>query len=143
MQRAGRQELDILPHPGREARMRPPAPAPADSGLRSLPGHGGLPFVGESLEYMRKPMEWARKRYDRYGPVSWVNLFGVRAVAVLGPDAVEAAFRNRDKSLSNAEGYEPFVGPFFRRGIMLLDFEEHMHHRRIMQAAFTKDRFVG
>ena len=26
---------------------------------------------------------------------------------------------------------------------MLLDFEEHIHHRRIMQAAFTRERLVG
>jgi cytochrome P450 len=75
--------------------------------------------------------------------VSWANLFGVRAIAVLGPEAVEVPLRNRDKALSNAEGYEPFVGPFFRRGIMLLDFDEHLYHRRIMQAAFTRERLVG
>jgi cytochrome P450 len=123
--------------------MKAPAPAPAGSGLRTVPGHAGLPIVGESLEYMRRPMQWARKRYDRYGPVSWANLYGVRAVAVLGPEAVEIALRNRDKALSSAEGYEQFVGPFFRRGIMLLDFDEHLYHRRIMQAAFTRDRLVG
>lgn len=28
----------------------------------------------------------------------------------------------------------------FPRGILLLDFEEHLHHRRIMQLAFTRTR---
>ncbi len=35
------------------------------------------------------------------------------------------------------------IGPFFNRGLMLLDFEEHMFHRRIMQEAFIRSRLVG
>jgi cytochrome P450 len=35
------------------------------------------------------------------------------------------------------------IGPFFRRGLMLLDFDEHMFHRRIMQEAFIRSRLVG
>jgi cytochrome P450 len=32
------------------------------------------------------------------------------------------------------------IGPFFHRGLMLLDGDEHLAHRRIMQQAFTRDR---
>ena len=35
------------------------------------------------------------------------------------------------------------IGPFFNRGLMLLDFEEHMFHRRIMQEAFVRTRLAG
>ncbi len=35
------------------------------------------------------------------------------------------------------------IGPFFNRGLMLLDFDEHHHHRRIMQEAFTRTRLSG
>ena len=35
------------------------------------------------------------------------------------------------------------VGPFFDRGLMLLDFEEHHRHRRLMQQAFTRPRLAG
>ena len=35
------------------------------------------------------------------------------------------------------------IGPFFKRGLMLLDFEEHMYHRRIMQEAFVRTRLAG
>jgi len=31
----------------------------------------------------------------------------------------------------------------FDRGLMLLDFDEHMFHRRIMQEAFTRTRLSG
>jgi hypothetical protein len=77
------------------------APATVDSGLRPLPGARRLPLVGETLQYTRDPIGWARERYDRYGPVSWTSLFGVKTVAVPAPDAVETALRNRDKALSS------------------------------------------
>ncbi len=37
------------------------------------------------------------------------------------------------------------IGPFFHRGLMLLDFDEHMFHRRIMQEGIgrPRSRLVG
>jgi cytochrome P450 len=64
-------------------------------------------------------------------------------VSALGPDAIEAIVTNRDRAFGNAGFYGYLIGPFFRRGVMLLDFEEHLHHRRIMQVAFTRPRLVG
>ena len=51
--------------------------------------------------------------------------------------------RNADKAFANAGGWGYLIGPFFDRGLMLLDFEEHHHHRRILQEAFTRDRIAG
>ena len=85
-------------------------------------------------------MAWAQDRWNRYGPVSWCSVFGTQLVTALGPDATQQILANRDKVFSNARGWEYFIGPFFRRGLMLLDGEEHLHDRRIMQAAFSRDR---
>ena len=49
---------------------------------------------------------------------------------------------NRDKAFSSTRGWQPVIGPFFDRGIMLLDFE-HRDHRRIMQQAFTRSCLNG
>ena len=49
---------------------------------------------------------------------------------------------NRNKDYSQ-QGWVPVIGPFFNRGLMLLDFDEHMFHRRIMQEAFVRSRLVG
>ena len=51
-------------------------------------------------------------------------------------------FSNRNKDFSQ-QGWDPVIGPFFNRGLMLLDFDEHMFHRRIMQEAFTRTRLAG
>jgi cytochrome P450 len=108
--------------------------------LSAIPGDRGLPLIGYSLTMLRDPLGFARWRYERFGPVSWTSGFGIRIVGAVGPDAAESVLVNRDKAFSNGHGWEYFIGPFFRRGIMLLDFDEHLHHRRIMQQAFTRDR---
>jgi len=100
-----------------------------------------LPFLGDTFAYVRDPVGWSQAHYERHGPVSVLPMFGVRKMAVLlGPDAVQEALLNRDQAFSNAEGWGKFVGPFFHRGLLLLDFEEHRQHRRIMQQAFLPAR---
>ena len=76
---------------------------------------------------------WLR---ETYGPVYRMRVFGVDMYTVSGPGAFERVFVNKDKEFSSGPAWSHFIGPFFHRGLMLLDFEEHLHHRRIMQAAF-------
>jgi cytochrome P450 len=116
------------------------APPPQGSGLKAVPGVPGIPYIGSTLAVMRDPIGMARKRYDEYGPVAWGWLLGQRMVTVHGPEAAEVVLVNRDKAFANGPAWSYFIGPFFNRGIMLLDFEEHLHHRRIMQQAFTRPR---
>ncbi|GAA2419593.1 cytochrome P450 [Actinomadura vinacea] len=116
------------------------APPPEGSGLKPVRGQPGVPYIGNTLQVMRQPFKVARRRYDQFGPVSWGWLLGQRTVTVQGAEAAEVVLVNRDKAFANGPAWNYFIGPFFHRGIMLLDFEEHLHHRRIMQQAFTRDR---
>lgn len=116
--------------------------APAGSDLTPVPGDSGLPLLGHGLDYVRDPLKMWADRYDRYGQVSWFRAFGLQVVALLGPDACEVALANRDKAFANGDGWRFLIGPFFDRGLMLLDFDEHMSHRRLMQQAFTPDRLA-
>jgi cytochrome P450 len=49
---------------------------------------------------------------------------------------------NRNKDFSTVS-WNDVIGPFFKRGLLLMDFDEHMYHRRIMQEAFTRTRLSG
>jgi cytochrome P450 len=120
----------------RKALAKPPA------GLKPIPGDPGLPVLGHSLEMLRLGLDYAMKRYEQYGPVSWVRAFGVNVVSATGPEATQVVLANKDKAYSQ-QGWEYFIGPFFNRGLMLLDFDEHIYHRRLMQLAFTADRLSG
>jgi len=113
--------------------------------VRELPAPPkGLPIIGRSLEYARDPIALFHKQWEAYGPVSPMSMVGGDPwVMLLGPDACEQAMRNADKAFANGPAWTFLVGPFFGRGLMFLDFEEHHLHRRIMQQAFTRDRLEG
>jgi cytochrome P450 len=102
-----------------------------------------LPFVGQTLAYVRDPLAFMRQRYDEHGPVSELRFLGTRWTALIGPDACEAALRNGEKAFASGPGWGYLVGPFFHRGLMLLDFAEHHQHRLVLQQAFTRPRLEG
>ncbi|MGA8988451.1 cytochrome P450 [Aeromicrobium sp.] len=103
------------------------------------PRRRGLPYVGRTLAYIRDPLAMMRDQHDRFGQVSEIDFIGKRWTVLLGPDACDVALRNGDKAFASGEGWGYLVGPFFDRGLMLLDFDEHHRHRRIMQSAFTRE----
>jgi cytochrome P450 len=122
---------------GRQA--RPLADPPAGSGLAPVMGEPGPPGLGKTLTFMRHGPAVSLASYQRFGPVSWTRLFGMDTVLLVGAEACQAALVNKDKLFSQS-GWEWFIGPFFRRGLMLLDGEEHHWHRHLMQEAFTRPR---
>ncbi len=122
--------MDSVTHPGQA------------TGLQEIPGDPGWPLIGRSFDFLFNMDVTLQSRYARYGEVSWTNAFGARFIGLLGPDANQFVFQNRG-DLFASSGWEFFLAKFFHRGLMLLDFEEHRMHRRIMQAAFTRDALTG
>ncbi|GAA3239428.1 cytochrome P450 [Pseudonocardia petroleophila] len=116
--------------------------ATAPPGLAAVPGDQGLPVLGRTLEYIRYGSDFTRARHAHYGPVSWAGFLGERVVMAAGPDATRAVLTNADKAYSQ-DGWRYLIDRFFGRGLMLLDFDEHRAHRRVMQQAFTADRLAG
>ncbi|MFL6171736.1 MAG: cytochrome P450 [Marmoricola sp.] len=109
----------------------------------TAPRRRGVPFVGGTAAYLRDPLAFMTDQYARFGPVSEMDFVGDHWTVLLGPDACAEALRNGDKAFSSRLGWGRLVGPFFDRGLMLLDFEEHHQHRRLMQEAFTRPRLEG
>ncbi|MEV0341432.1 cytochrome P450 [Nocardia sp. NPDC050713] len=129
----------VLRLPARPSDLAQP---PAGSDLLPVRGDGGLPLVGYSLNVFDDLLGLQRHLCNRYGPVHWTSAFGTRLVLAVGEEAAGEVLANRDRAFANS-GWIPFLGPFFRRGIILMDAEEHMFHRRILQQAFTRPRLVG
>src|SRR4051812_41241822 len=123
--------------------VRPLATPPPGSGLEPVMGTAGLPVIGHSLEFAGDNLPLARQQLERFGELSWTYALGIKTVSVLGPDAIGEVLANRDRAFSNEQGWSYFIGPFFHRGVMLMDFEEHRLHRRILQQAFKHERLVA
>jgi cytochrome P450 len=118
------------------------AQPPAGSDLKPVLGDKGLPIFGHMIEMFCGGPDYFLHLYRKNGPVFYVDSPALPSVAALGPDATQAVYTNRNKDFSQ-QGWVPVIGPFFHRGLMLLDFEEHMFHRRIMQEAFVRTRLAG
>ena len=118
------------------------ADPPPDSGLKPVVGDAGLPIIGHIIEMLRGGPDYLMFLYQTKGPVVFGDSPIMPAVAAMGPDATQIIYSNRNKDYSQ-QGWIPVIGPFFHRGLMLLDFEEHLFHRRIMQEAFVRSRLVG
>ena len=115
--------------------------APA-ADFAAIPGSSGLPLVGHTYAFATGRLTATHHWYEKFGPISRVNAFGKTWVNVDGPDGCGAVLQDRDKAF-DASGWSFLIGPFFRRGLMLLDGAEHHRHRRIMQEAFTAERLAG
>lgn len=118
------------------------AEPPAGSGLKPVMGNAGLPVLGHTIELFRGGTDFVLESYRRYGPVYYTRSPAMDAVAAFGPDATQEVLSNRNKDFSTV-AWEDVIGPFFTRGLLLMDGDEHMYHRRIMQGAFTRTRLSG
>jgi cytochrome P450 len=115
---------------------------PPGSGLKPVVGDKGLPILGHMIEMLRGGPDYLLFLYETKGPLVFGDSPLLPFVAALGPDAAQDIYANRNKDYSQ-QGWTPVIGAFFDRGLMLLDFEEHLFHRRIMQEAFLRPRLVG
>ena len=131
--------IEHLPSPA----IGPLAAPPAGSGLAPVMGDSGIPVVGHTIEFLDDGLRHARRYYEQFGTVFWLNTLGGRWAQVIGPTGLETVLANRDGAFSNKLGWDPLIGAFFDRGVMLMDFEEHRHHRRMMQQAFKHERLVA
>ncbi|MFE3291545.1 cytochrome P450 [Rhodococcus sp. NPDC059234] len=118
------------------------APAPAGSGLKPIQGTGH-PGVLELLRFFRDPVKMVGSRREEFGDITYIKAFGLKFVIPLTPDGSQLVAMNRQKAFAAEPAWGFLIGPFFRRGILLMDFEEHRHHRLILQQAFTNTHIKG
>ena len=118
------------------------AEPPQGSDLKPVKGDTGLPIIGHLIEMFRGGPEYVLHLYRKHGPLFFADSPLVPAIIAVGPDAIQTMYSNRNKDYSQ-QHWKDVIGPFFKRGLMLLDFDEHMYHRRIMQEAFTRSRLSG
>lgn len=114
---------------------------PGLNGLRHLPGADGLnrlPFY-DTIRFMRDPLGYTQRAYERFGPVFRVNHWGGWHAVLLGPDALEMVLFDRERIFSSQEGWGPLLWRLFPRGLMLMDFDEHRMNRRAIGAAFKPE----
>ena len=104
--------------------------------LSDVPGTDGWPVVGSTFSLLADPKGAVERRAARYGRVYRTLAFGVRTVALLGPEANEFVLFDSTKLFSSMQGWNWLLERLFPRGLMLLDFDEHRLHRKALSVAF-------
>jgi cytochrome P450 len=107
-----------------------------------LPPGPRAPAVWQTLAWMARPGAFLRRVHDRFGDPATIRTYWTEQPMVLfsSPDPVRAVFR-LDPAIAPAgqswEFLRPFAGP---HSILLLDGEEHIRERRLMQGPFHGER---
>jgi cytochrome P450 len=119
--------------------LPPATPAPGELSLEDLshiPGTEGWPVVGSTFSLLADPKGAVERHAARYGRVYRTRAFGVRTIALLGPEANEFVLFDQAKLFSSTHGWNLLLERLFPRGLMLLDFDEHRLHRKALSVAF-------
>jgi cytochrome P450 len=101
-----------------------------------LPGSDGWPLVGHTFDYLSSTYPFGKAQRERFGEVYRSRAFFMRFAVLASPDGVEYVLRDDARNFSSKLGWEPFLARIFPNGLPTMDFEEHRHDRRIMQAVF-------
>ncbi len=104
-----------------------------------IPGKDGWPIIGTTLEQLADPPAFTKKMIADYGPIYRANSFGGRFVHLIGADANELVFFDKDKIFSSEQGWGVSLNQLFPGGLMLIDGEKHRADRRILGVAFKPE----
>ncbi len=111
----------------------------------NLPPGPRSPAVWQTLAWMTRPGAFLRRVHARFGDPATIRTYWTEEPMVLfsSPDSVRAVFR-LDPAIAPAgqswEFLRPFAGP---HSILLLDGDEHLRERRLIQGPFHGERMHG
>jgi cytochrome P450 len=107
-----------------------------------LPPGPHAPAIWQTIAWMTRPGAFMRGVYARHGDPATIRTYWTEEPMVLfsSPDAVRAVFR-LDPAIAPAGQSWEFLRPFAgQHSILLLDGEEHLRERRLMQGPFHGER---
>jgi len=107
-----------------------------------LPPGPRAPAIWQTIAWMARPGAFMRGVHARFGEPATIRTYWTEEPMVLfsSPDAVRAVFR-LDPEIAPAGRSWEFLRPFAgSHSILLLDGEEHLRERRLMQGPFHGER---
>jgi cytochrome P450 len=112
------------------------------------PGSTGLPWVGETLSYLKDGFGFIEARIAKHGPVFRTHLLGRPTVVISGPEAcdafVQGALFQREASLpSHIERLFGFDKGTAERSLLVMDGDAHLTRKKQVLAGFTKDALAS
>lgn len=100
------------------------------------PGDFGLPWLGQSLPFVRNPLRWMQQQSQQHGLVFKSRIIGRPTVFLLGPAANQFVLVDHVQSFSWRDGYGDAAYRLFGPALFLQDGAEHNHFRQLLAPAF-------
>ena len=116
---------------------------PRESDAKPVYGSGTPGLLEMQRLLLSDRQEYYRRKLEQFDEATFINLIGNKVVLFLTPEGAQAVAMNLDKALASGPAWGLFIGLGFRRGLLLLDFDEHRLHRSVMQSAFSSPNLKG
>jgi retinoid hydroxylase len=115
------------------------SPAHARKGSLPLPpGRLGLPFLGETLPFLRDPIRFFERRSREHGAIFKTRILGETVVCLVGPEAV--SFLYDERYFQREGGSPPHLKEIFGElAVVFKDDAAHRRTRRLMAHAFSPE----
>jgi len=107
--------------------------------LNNMLHTSGYPILGHSLSFYFDALTHVTKLQEKYGDIFSMNVLNRKVHVFLTPEITKEVFFDVDSNFSSELGWSFSIGPAFKNGLMLRDFDDHKYHRGIMQHAFRRD----
>jgi cytochrome P450 len=110
--------------------------------VTALPPGPSAPAAWQTIAWMTRPGAFLRGVHERFGDPATIRTYWTEEPMVLfsSPDSVRAVFR-LDPAIAPAGQSWEFLRPFAgEHSILLLDGDEHLRERRLMQGPFHGER---
>ncbi|MDY7082048.1 MAG: cytochrome P450, partial [Halobacteria archaeon] len=106
---------------------------------RTPPGPSGLPFIGNTLKYVRDPCEFREKCVEEYGDVIDMNMLAGDYM-VTQPEHVEQILVTERDKFGKPEFIKNGLGHFLGDGLLASEGELWRRQRQLMQPVFFGDK---
>jgi retinoid hydroxylase len=109
---------------------------------KQAPGSNGLPFIGETVPFIKDMFRFTRDRFAKHGPVFRSHILGVPSIFLHGAELTDQWL---DDNLVKREGSLPknVEAIFGGRSLPLLDGPEHRTRKRLVLSAFGREAFAA
>jgi len=118
------------------------APGRSSARLPEPPGTRGLPLLGETLEFLRSPNDFADRRLARFGKVYQAHVLGKPTVFLIGAEANHWIFAGEGRYLENE--WSPAIRKLLgATSLSLISGETHKQRRKLLAPHFKRTAMAG
>ena len=111
---------------------------------KKIPGKtASLVPWGDIVAFFNDYHAYRAKKIAKYGKIHKVRFIRRKIHMFLDKDAVNFVLIKNSKKFSSKKAWDLILKDLFPNGLMLMDGEQHKHHRSIINEAFKKEPMEG